>query len=210
MFKRFMLMLAIAFTLIGAAMPVAWAGTPEHSETRVTALARWVQAVTKEKVSFLDATKIVKTAYQYGKTHNVDPLLILSIIRSESTFNRKASARHGSRGLMQVIPFWHRDKIRGRDIFNTEINVDVGTQVLDKCLEKGKGIVRAALFCFRGAKDTKYVAKIASTHQEMRRYIVEYEYTNEQPITSTLAFDKGRIYSESEHQLAMQELAPAG
>ena len=34
----------------------------------------------------------------------IDPYLVLSVIRQESTFNEKAVSRAGARGLMQIMP----------------------------------------------------------------------------------------------------------
>lgn len=200
MFKRFMLMMvAVVMLYAFAAFPVQ-AQTPEQTERHaIAALAKWVQATTNNKVSSYEAEKIVKYAYEYGKQHNVDPLIVLSIMRSESTFRHKVSAKWGSKGLMQVIPYWHRDKIRGRDIFRHSVNIDVGTQILDQCMEKSNDNVRSALFCYRGAKDKKYVAKIENTHKTLRAHLAESQFIDEQPVTVTQTFSKGRLFSTDQH-----------
>lgn len=53
------------------------------------------------------ADKIPYASYvhEIAKTMEVDPYLILSIIRSESAFNAKALSSAGAQGLMQIMPY---------------------------------------------------------------------------------------------------------
>ncbi|NJM10718.1 MAG: lytic transglycosylase domain-containing protein [Synechococcaceae cyanobacterium SM1_2_3] len=51
-------------------------------------------------------------AFSNGRTHQVEPELILAIIAVESTFKEQAVSREGARGLMQVLPRSHPQKCR--------------------------------------------------------------------------------------------------
>lgn len=55
------------------------------------------------KAESSDIVKIVTSAFEHGARHRIDPFLILSVIKKESSFNKKARNK-GSKGLMQVIP----------------------------------------------------------------------------------------------------------
>ena len=53
----------------------------------------------------------VATAYRAGTEWKVDPLLILAVMAIESRYNPVAESAMGARGLMQVIPKFHGDKL---------------------------------------------------------------------------------------------------
>lgn len=56
------------------------------------------------KTSEDEASMIAASAIEHGKKHDIDPLLLISIIQVESTFNRKAISSANARGLMQLLP----------------------------------------------------------------------------------------------------------
>ena len=76
----------------------------------------------------------VTSAYRAGGEHRVDPLLILAVIAVESRFNPVAESVFGARGLMQVIPKFHGDKVAslgGQDaLLEPDTNIQVGAQIL--------------------------------------------------------------------------------
>lgn len=69
-------------------------------------LESFIKTYIKEhsKASDEDALSIAQSSMKYGKEHNIDPLLITSIIQVESTFNRRAISSANARGLMQLLP----------------------------------------------------------------------------------------------------------
>jgi soluble lytic murein transglycosylase-like protein len=67
-----------------------------------------------------------------GKKHNVDPLLLASILVVESRGNPFAVSEADSMGVMQIhLPTWG-DLIEkeGINVFRIEDNVDLGTRIL--------------------------------------------------------------------------------
>lgn len=51
-----------------------------------------------------DSNKIVATLINESKEHGIDPILIASIIQTESSFNPEAKGLAGEIGLMQIMP----------------------------------------------------------------------------------------------------------
>jgi hypothetical protein len=99
----------------------------------------WIMKVQKEhhmKPNKEVAERIVNGVYTSALKHNVDPELLFKVIYIESKFNPKSISKEGASGLTQVIPRYHRAKIKGRDIFNLEVNIDVGTQAYAEYAKK--------------------------------------------------------------------------
>lgn len=128
-----------------------------------------IVAQTKGKVSAAQATKIVSAVYKYSMVYDIDPNIIFRIMQVESMYRVRAKPANGnSTGLMQVIPRWHRDKIKGRDLFNIDVNVEVGTRIFKDCLTRTNGNTRAALWCYNASsKKKQYAQKVLSVQENV-------------------------------------------
>lgn len=79
-----------------------------------------------------------------GKRNGVDPLLVVAVIRCESSFNNYATSNVGAMGLMQVMPdtgSYLADKAgfklqRHTNLFDAETNVELGTAYLADLIER--------------------------------------------------------------------------
>jgi len=80
------------------------------------------------------ATRFVSIAYRAGSMHSVDPVLILAVMAIESGYNPVAQSVMGAKGLMQVIPRFHLEKLSGHGgeeaLLDPEVNILVGAQIL--------------------------------------------------------------------------------
>lgn len=99
-----------------------------------------------------------------AKQDQVDPLLILSLIRQESAFNPQAMSSVGARGLMQVMPATARSiaKVKKNQLFDPKINVGVGTKYFTKRLQQYGGDVELTL--------AAYNAGFGRVDQWLKRY----------------------------------------
>ncbi|WAM29784.1 lytic transglycosylase domain-containing protein [Myxococcus sp. NMCA1] len=87
--------------------------------------------------------------------NNVDPLLVVAVIRCESSFNNYAVSHVGAMGLMQVMPdtgTWLADKAgrrlgRTSNLFDSETNVELGTAYLADLIQRF-GTVEKALVAY--------------------------------------------------------------
>ena len=111
------------------------------------------------------AEAIVTTADK----RNQDPFLLASIIASESSF--KVNARNKSAvGLMGIIPRYHKQAIRGRNIMDPKVNIDVGSITLKEYTDANNGNIKQALSNYRGLRyelSKSYIAKINSYRQKL-------------------------------------------
>jgi soluble lytic murein transglycosylase len=72
----------------------------------------------------------------------IDPIILLSLIRQESAFNPKARSRVGARGLMQLMPSTARTivrKVKTKSLHKPEINLNIGSQYFQYLYEKYDG-----------------------------------------------------------------------
>lgn len=76
--------------------------------------------------------------------NGLDPCLVLSVIRAESSFNRTAVSVKGASGLMQLMPET-ATRFGVKNIFDPRENVLGGTKYLRWLLDRFRGDVRLAL-----------------------------------------------------------------
>src|ERR1700694_2858052 len=108
----------------------------------------------------------VSTAYRAGEQYSVDPLLILAVMAVESRYNPVAESQVGAKGLMQVIPKYHPEKLTDHGgeqaLLQPEINILVGAQILREYLRRF-GDTEAALPMYAGAVEeptSQYAVKV--------------------------------------------------
>ena len=108
-------------------------------EEEETALEREQRAMAeyiakRYRVSEAAVGGYVAAAYRAGAQHSVDPLLILAVMAIESRYNPVAESGVGAKGLMQVIPKFHLEKLTDHGgehaLLEPEVNIQVGAQIL--------------------------------------------------------------------------------
>lgn len=77
------------------------------------------------------AERIAKAVLNASEKHRADPLLALSVIETESTYNPNAVGLSGERGLMQITKRTAKSlDLPWDDAFDIERNVDAGVRYL--------------------------------------------------------------------------------
>ena len=102
-----------------------------------------------------EATELmVETAYRAAAEVGLDPLLVLAVIAIESRFNPIAESVMGAKGLMQIIPRYHRAKLElhGGEgaVLDPESNILVGARILQEYVHR-TGTLEAGLQYYNGA-----------------------------------------------------------
>jgi soluble lytic murein transglycosylase len=88
--------------------------------------------------------------------NNLDPLIIISLIRQESAFNPLATSRVGAKGLMQLMPATAKRfnrKVKVKHLGNPEINVALGTKYLKLLLTRFDGNLIYALASYNAGEN---------------------------------------------------------
>ena len=115
-----------------AADPLHPGLTETVQEREQRALAEFIAR--RYRIAETAAASFVSIAYRAGKQHSVDPVLILSVMAIESRYNPVAESTVGAKGLMQVIPRFHLEKLLDHGgeeaLLDPEVNIHVGAQIL--------------------------------------------------------------------------------
>ncbi|MFT3848923.1 MAG: transglycosylase SLT domain-containing protein [Propionivibrio sp.] len=126
------------------------------------------------KVSQEALVPVFEVAQLIGTERRIDPLLILSIIAIESKFNPFAESSMGAKGLMQVIPRFHTDKLPAgaseRSLLDPVVNVQVGVKVLEEAIRRQGGLV-AGLQQYAGSSDPEgaYATKVLAEKERLEQ-----------------------------------------
>lgn len=98
--------------------------------------------------------RVVRVAYRAAPGAGLDPLLVLAVIAVESRYNPIAESAAGARGLMQVIPRYHRERLLAlggeQALLDPEANIVVGVAILREYVHRA-GTLEAALQFYGGA-----------------------------------------------------------
>ena len=125
-----------------------------------------------------DATAgFVASAYRAGNEWKVDPLLILAVMAVESRYNPVAESNMGAKGLMQVIPKFHADKLAEHGgegaLLDPHVNIQVGAQILREYLRRF-GETETALQMYAGAFDepsSAYAFKVLAERSRLEQML---------------------------------------
>jgi len=123
--------------------------------------------------------RFIHLAHSAGQMTKLDPLLILAVMAVESSFNPIAESVMGAKGLMQVIPQYHQDKLRSPqggelNVLDPETNILVGAKVLREYASRTGNDLAAALGLYGGtgpAPDNPYASKVLTERQRLEQLL---------------------------------------
>jgi len=117
--------------------------------------------------------RMVGAAHRAAREVGLDPLLVLAVISVESRFNPIAESVMGAKGLMQIIPKYHRAKLDalGGDeaVLDPESNIFVGARILQEYIYR-TGTVEAGLQFYNGAfwdGSAQYAQKVMAERERL-------------------------------------------
>jgi soluble lytic murein transglycosylase-like protein len=127
------------------------------------------------------AEQLVAAAHVVGRELRLDPLLILAVIAVESRFNPIAESYAGAKGLMQVMPKVHEDKLQEHGgtgaVLDPMINISVGARILQQYIDDA-GSIEAGLQYYNGAPrdaSTRYAVKVTDERARLQLIVEAFE-----------------------------------
>ena len=143
------------------------------------------------KVSQDVTLEFVRIAHAEAQLYRLDPLLVMAVIAVESRYNPIAESVVGAKGLMQIIPKFHADKLAEfggeKAVFDPESNIRVGTRILREYLNR-TGNLGIALQMYAGAlgdENDTYTNKVLSEKQRLQRVVALVAERVAEPIRLT-------------------------
>ncbi len=144
----------------------------EGSADEVKKQAQTAYLATKFKKQEATVRKYVDLAWaEASKRDWLAPELLIAIMQKESALRPKVQSRYGAQGLMQVVRRWHRDKLHpSESLFDPEVNIRVGADVLEEYLTRADGNLDKALRKYSGnargyantvLKESRALARVA-------------------------------------------------
>lgn len=117
--------------------------------------------------------RMVQAADRAAREVGLDPLLVLAVISVESRFNPIAESAMGAKGLMQIIPKYHRaklDELGGEDsVLDPESNILLGARILQEYVRR-TGTLEAGLQFYNGAfwdGSAQYAQKVMAERERL-------------------------------------------
>jgi len=146
------------------------------------------------------AVAIVREAQR----NNVDPMLVIALIRCESSFNNYAVSGVGAMGLMQVMPdtgTYLADKAgfrlgRSTNLFDAETNIELGTAYLANLIQRFGNLEHALVAYNAGPGLAK---KILAKRESRKKFMAGY------PAKVVKEFRKLKAQQERELTLRAQQ-----
>lgn len=122
--------------------------------------------------------RFVALAHRVGVEQAVDPMLVLAVMAIESRYNPIAESVMGARGLMQIIPKYHLDKLSdhgGPDaLLDPDVNIQVGARILREYIGRFRD-TELALQMYAGALDEptlRYARKVLAERSRLNQVLL--------------------------------------
>ena len=130
--------------------------------------------------------------------------LVLAVIEIESSFNEKAVSSVGAKGLMQIIPKYHTDRmnrLKCTDLFDPKQNVTVGVDFLAELIEKNNGNLNKALtaynfgqnganriFFSKGKESSFYSQNVLEIAEKIKGEMTEMYIRTDDPVKDEMKY----------------------
>jgi soluble lytic murein transglycosylase-like protein len=187
-FKFLLMSFLMVLSITAKANETISTGTTVSLMFEKQAVTNWIVNRTKNRITYSSAQSIVEDVYTNALKLGLDPLIIIGMISKESMFRHNVKSSYGAKGLLQVVPRYHMDKIGKRNIYNQSVNIEVGVNVLFDCIKRRKDITKA-LNCYSGGAKN-YSTYVNKRHAELKSSIALELFANDQNIHNRYSFNK--------------------
>jgi hypothetical protein len=103
------------------------------------------------------STELADKIYDAASRHEIEPDVAYGLVFVESTFQERAVSHVGARGLAQVMPRtarWLDPSVGAADLFDPEVNLELGFRYLRQLIDKYDGNLHKALTAYNRGPGT--------------------------------------------------------
>jgi len=147
--------------------------SPEIENQQFRALA--LNLSRRYRVASDPVEHLVGATFEASRQVGIDPLLVLAVMAVESRFNPIAESEFGAKGLMQVIPKHHWDKVEElgglQAVLDPMNNILIGARILKQYIRQS-GSVESALQTYNGSLadgTNQYAQKVIAEQERLRQ-----------------------------------------
>jgi soluble lytic murein transglycosylase len=163
-----------------------------------------VDAVKASGLPTRQQRRVAVAIVREAQRNHVDPMLVIAVIRCESSFNNYAVSHAGAMGLMQVMPdtgTYLADKAgfrlgRSTNLFDAETNIELGTAYLADLIQRF-GTLEKALVAYNAGPGL--AKKILARKESRQKFMAGY------PAKVVREFRKLKAQQERELTLRAQQ-----
>src|SRR5215470_8129671 len=138
-----------------------------------------VREVTQSALPERQQRRIAIAIVRESRQNGLDPLLVVALIRSESSFDNYARSKVGALGLMQVMPETGRwiaalhglRLAKKTHLFDSELNLEIGTAYLANLIRRFGGL-DAALIAYNAGPSA--ARRILADRSAKARFLAGY------------------------------------
>lgn len=143
-----------------------------ENEAKIQAQTEYLAAKYRRSESTI--REYVELAWkEASKREGMSPELLIAMMQKESSLRAKVQSRYGAQGLMQVVRRWHPDKLHSSEsLFDPEVNIRVGADVLEEYLEGAGGSLKKALGKYSG-NSRGYASRVLGESYKLARVAAE-------------------------------------
>jgi soluble lytic murein transglycosylase-like protein len=142
----------------------------DRRQIPIQSIDHWVRKI-NPSVTEADRRVMVEHLILNAKANHLPLDLLVAVITYESTFKADAVSPTGALGIAQVIPSWHQKKIKGRNLKDIKVGLEVGSSILKDCYIKGKRKYDRTLRCYSGYNEEEvavYINKVERYRKNFR------------------------------------------
>lgn len=100
---------------------------------------------------------LAEKIHDYAAKHDIEPDVAFGLVFTESTFRERAVSHVGARGLTQLMPRtakWLEPGVTIPDLYDPDVNLDIGFRYLRQLIEKYEGDLEKALTAYNRGPGT--------------------------------------------------------
>ena len=116
------------------------------------------------------AKRYISYVKRSADKHNIDPRLILALIKVESNFEERTRSSRGARGLMQLMPKT-AEKFGAKSVDDPGENIEAGTRYLKYLIDLFRGDLDRALAAYNSGEMTVVKAGGVPRNPAIRRFV---------------------------------------